>query len=422
MELSETDQSGKRFIHSVAVVHNSYVSDSPSGEDVVVEEECRLLQTHGLAVYRYSRSNDELKGATPLKLALAALQAPWCRFTYRDMRRFLERCRPDVVHVHNTFPLISYSVVDACRDADVPCVATVHNYRFVCANGLLLRDGQPCEECLNAGSVLPGLRYRCYRKRLPATLPVAATIAFNRARGLWLRRLSAIIALTEFQKARLVGSGAPANKVVVKPNFAKAASAPLEWRNRDLGFLFVGRLSHEKGIRLLIDVWKRLGGVAGKLTVIGDGPLRCELQSGSPESVEFLGQLPHDEVLRQMKRARVLVFPSICFEGFPLTIVEAFSFGVPVIASRIGGIPEIVGGGVVGELVDPGDVGAWCDAILKCSRRSDGLESMGENALRKHRSLYSPERNAQILLSVYQQAVSMGVQKQEFAARKPLAE
>jgi glycosyltransferase involved in cell wall biosynthesis len=199
--------------------------------------------------------------------------------------------------------------------------------------------------------------------------------------------------------------------VVVKPNFVKAASAPLGWGNRDLGFLFVGRLSPEKGIRLLIDIWKRLGGVAGKLTVIGDGPLRREMQRGCPESVEFLGQLPHDEVLRQMWRARVLVFPSICFEGFPLTIVEAFSCGVPVIASRIGGIPEIVVGGLVGELVSPGDVEAWCNAILRFSQNCDGLESMGENALRRHRSLYSPERNAQILLSVYQQAVSMGVHK-----------
>jgi glycosyltransferase involved in cell wall biosynthesis len=411
MELGEINQSGKQLIHSVAVVHNLYVSDSPSGEDVVADEECRLLQAHGLAVYRYSRFNDELKGARFWKLALAALQAPWSLSTYRDMRRFLARCKPDVVHVHNTFPLISYSVVDACHDAGVPCVATIHNYRFICANGLLLRDGQPCEECLNAGSVLPGLRYRCYRKRLLATLPVAAIIAFNRARSLWLRRLPGIIALTEFQKARLVGNGAPADKVVVKPNFVKAATAPLEWGNRDLGFLFVGRLSHEKGIRVLIDVWKRLSGVTGKLTVIGDGPLRCELQRGCPQGVEFLGQLPHDEVLRQMRRTRVLVFPSTCFEGFPLTIVEAFSCGVPVIASRIGGIPEIVDEGVVGELVNPGDVEAWCDAIRKFSENPDGLESMGENALRKHRSLYSPERNAQILLSVYQQAVSMGVQK-----------
>lgn len=408
MQPGEAAQSGKQIIHSVAVVHNSYVSDCRSGEDVVAEQECRLLQAHGLAVYRYSRSNDELKGATPWKLALAALQAPWSVSTYRDMRRFLARYKPDVVHVHNTFPLISYSVVDACHDAGVPCIATIHNYRFICANGLLLRDGQPCELCLKAGSVLPGVRYRCYRGSLPSTLPVAATIALNRARAPWARRLSAIIALTEFQKARLVRNGAPAHKVVVKPNFCRTASAPLEWGNREPGFLFVGRLSHEKGIRLLIDVWRRLGRAAGKLTVIGDGPLRSELQRGCPEGVEFLGELPRDEVLTQMRRSRVLVFPSICFEGFPLTIVEAFSFGVPVIASRIGGIPEIVGGGLVGELVSPGDVEAWRDAILRFSENSDGLESMGKNALLKHRSLYGPERNVQILLGVYQQAVSVG--------------
>jgi len=411
MERSDTDQPGKQFICSVAVVHNSYVSDSHSGEDVVADEECRLLQAQGLRVYRYSLSNDELKRATTLQLALVALQTPWSVCAYRDMRRFLARYQPDVVHLHNTFPLVSYSVADACRDAGVPCVATVHNYRFVCANGLLLRDGQPCEECLSSGSVLPAVRYRCYRKRLVATLPVAATIALNRTRGLWLRRLSGIIALTEFQKERLILSGAPADNVVVKPHFVKAAGAPLQWSNRQPGFLFVGRLSQEKGIRLLIDVWNRLAGAAGRLTVIGDGPLRCELQRDCPESVVFLGQLPHDEALRQIRRARVLVFPSICFETFGLSIVEAFSCGVPVIASRIGGISEIVDEGVVGELVNPGDVGAWCEAILKSSRNSDGLESMGENALRRHRSLYSPERNAQILLQVYQRAVSMGVQK-----------
>lgn len=408
-EPDEIDQSERQVIHSVAVVHNSYVSDSPSGEDVVADEECRLLQAHGLAVYRYSRFNDDLKGAGVCQLALAALQTPWSVSTYRDMRRFLARYKPDVVHIHNTFPLISYSVVDACHDAGVPCVATIHNYRFICANSLLLREGQPCEECLKAGSVLPGVRYRCYRGSFPATLPVAATIALNRARALWARRLSAVIALTEFQKAQLVRSGAPANKVVVKPNFVHQTAAPLAWGRREPGFLFVGRLSQEKGIRLLLDVWTRLGGAAGKLTVIGDGPLRSELQRGCPEHVEFLGPLRHDEVLRRMRRARVLVFPSIWFESFGLTIVEAFSCGVPVIASRIGGIPEIVDAGVVGELVEPGDVGAWCNAILKFSQDSDGLESMAESALRKHRSLYGPERNAQILLSVYQQALSMGV-------------
>lgn len=411
MKAGAIDESEKQFIHSVAVVHDSYGSDSPSGENVVADEECCLLQAYGLAVYRYSRSNDELKGATAWKLALAALQAPWSVSSYRDMRRFLARYNPDVVHVHNTFPLISYSVVDACRDAGVPCVATIHNYRFICANGQLLRDGQPCEECLKAGNVLPGLRYRCYRRSLPATLPVAITITLNRARALWLRRLSGIIALTEFQKVRLVGSGVPANKVVVKPNFVQAPSAPLEWGNRDLGFLFVGRLSQEKGIRVLIDVWKCLSGAAGKLTVIGDGPLRSELQRGRPEGVEFLGQLPRDGVLRHMRRARVLLIPSLCFEGFPLSIVEAFSFGVPVIASRIGGIPEIVDGGIVGELVNPGDVEAWCDAILKFSENPDGLESMGENALQKHRSQYSPERNVEILLSVYRQAMSIAAHR-----------
>jgi len=422
MERGEADQSGKQFIHRAAVVHNSYVSDSPSGEDVVVEEECRLLQTQGLAVYRYSRFNDELKGATAGKLALAALQAPWSVRSYCAMRGFLARYKPDVVHVHNTFPLISYSVVDACHDVGVPCVATIHNYRFVCANGLLLRDGQPCEECLKAGSVLPGLRYRCYRKRLIATIPVAATIAVNHARALWLRRLSAIIALTEFQKARLVASGAPADKVVVKPNFVQAASAPLEWGNREPGLLFVGRLSHEKGIQLLMDMWKRLGGAAGKLTVIGDGPLRSEVQRGCPEGIEFLGQLPRDEVMRRMRRARVLVFPSICFEGFPLTIVEAFSCGVPVIASRIGGIPEIVSGGV-GELVNPGDAGAWCEAILRFSRNSDRLESMGENALDRYRSLYSPERNIEILMNVYERVASIGSRvRGQHADRKNHAE
>src|ERR1039458_1823814 len=202
-EPGEIDQPERRVIHSVAVVHNRYVSNSPSGEDVVADEECLLLQAHGLTVYRYSRSNDDLKGATAWQLALVALQTPWSVSTYRDMRRFLARYKPDVVHVHNTFPLISYSVVDACYDAGVPCVATIHNYRFICANSLLLRDGQPCEECLEAGSVLPGLRYRCYRRSLPATLSVAATIVLNRARGLWARRLSVIIAGTDAQKPLL---------------------------------------------------------------------------------------------------------------------------------------------------------------------------------------------------------------------------
>jgi glycosyltransferase involved in cell wall biosynthesis len=399
------DQSGKPLIRKVALVHNAYSSDSPSGEDVVAEEECRLLEAHGLEVCRYSRSNDELKVAAYGDLALTALQTPWSVNTYHDMKRFLDRHRPDLVHVHNTFPLISNSVVDACHHAGVPCVATVHNYRFGCANGLLLRDGRPCETCLSTGSVLPGLRHRCYRNSLPATLVVATSIALSRARKVLARRVSAIIALTEFQKSLLVKSGVPADKVVVKPNFVQAPRVVTDWRDRDLGFLFVGRLSHEKGLRLLMEVWKRLGGAAGKLTVIGDGPLRAELQRESPDGVNFLGKLPRTEVLELIGRARALLFPSIWFETFGLTIVEAFSNGVPVIASRIGGVPEIVDDGVVGELVSPGDVGAWHDSILAWSRNPDGLESMGTKARERHRLMYGPEKNFDSLMSVYRRAV-----------------
>ena len=388
------------------MVHNSYGSASPSGEDTVVEEESQLLRDHGIVVHRYTKTSDGLREANIGRLAWTGLQAPWAWSPLRELSAVLRGCKPDIVHIHNTFPQISYSVVDLCSKSNVPCVVTLHNYRWICSNGVLLRDGVVCTECLDQGSVYPALRHLCFRKSFLATLPIATTIAFNRARGLLAKRVRAVIALTEFQKAQLVRLQVPESKIFVKPNFVHSAESVASWEDRDLDFLFVGRISQEKGLSVLLDAWRRLGCAGPRLTVIGDGRLRLALEASSPSNVDFIGMCSRDQVLGFMRRARALIFPSICFEGFPLAIVEAFSCGLAVLASRIGGIPEIVREEVSGELVEPGNVEAWAQAIRRWTDKPEIVAEMGQNARRAFEQFYTPARNIELLLEVYERALT----------------
>jgi glycosyltransferase involved in cell wall biosynthesis len=259
---------------------------------------------------------------------------------------------------------------------------------------------------LDQGSVYPALRHLCFRKSFLATLPVATTIAFNRARGLLAKSVRAVIALTEFQKAQLVRLQVPESKIFVKPNFVRSAEPVPSWEERDLDFLFVGRISEEKGLSVLLDAWRHLGSAGPKLTVIGDGRLRLALEARSTRNVEFIGMRSHGQVLEFMRRARALLFPSICFESFGLAIVEAFSCGIAVLASRIGGIPEIVREGLTGELVEPGNVEAWAQAIRRWMDKPEMVAEMGENARGVFEQFYTPARNIELLLEVYERALT----------------
>jgi glycosyltransferase involved in cell wall biosynthesis len=387
------------------MAHDHYGSEAPSGENAVFEAERRLLQDRGHEVISFERRSDEIRARGLLGLAEGALSTPWNPFAARRLRALLERERPDVLHVHNPFPLLSPAIFHAARGLPVATVWTLHNYRPFCAAATLMRDGVPCTACIDRRSPLPGLVHGCYRGSRAATLPLAAMIDLLGRAGTLQREVDAFVVLTGFQRDMVIRAGLPAARVHVKPNFHPSPPPVRPWREREPRVLFAGRLGPEKGVRVLLDAWSLWPG-APLLEIAGDGPERGALEArarehGVGDRVRFLGQIPPAEVERRMGGARVLAVPSLCFEGFPLVVRDAFAAGVPVVASRLGALEQIVEDGSTGLLFSPGDAAdlrrrlaeAWADPVR--------LETLGAAARVAFEGRYTADRSHETLLAVY---------------------
>lgn len=376
----------------ILIAHNAY--QHRGGEDTVVEAEAELLRTHGHAVEFYSRSNDDVGGMASLVLARETL---WSGRTVRDVTDMIGRFRPHVIHVHNTFPLISPSLYWAAARAGVPVVQTLHNFRLMCLNALFLREGKVCEDCMGT---LPwrGVARGCYRGSQAASAALAAMLTLHRGIGTYRRKVARYIALNEFCRRKFVEGGLPAERVVVKPNFVDfAAPEPVD----RAGFLFVGRLSAEKGVATLAAAMALPHGI--QLRVAGDGP-EAPLLDGLA-GVTRLGSLPGGAVRREMGRAVALVVPSICYENFPRTIAEAFACGLPVIASRIGALADIVTDGETGLLFEPGDSQDLADKLAWAQANPGRMAEMGLKARAQYEAEFSAEVNYRRLLEIYESAL-----------------
>lgn len=381
---------------NILLLHNLY--QNRGGEDVVVEAESALLRAAGHRVNVETVANDEIRGLSD-KLA-TFFNAPFDPARRQWIRELIASHRPDVVHVHNFFPLLTPAVHEGAAEAGVAVVQTLHNYRLVCAGALLMRSEQICEKCVG-GSKAWGVAHRCYRGSVAGSFAIVRMQARARRNRTWTRYVHRFIALTEFGKAKFVQDGFPAERVIVKPNFA--FPAPVGGGERR-GALFVGRLSLEKGVHVLVQAWRQLPNIP--LTIVGEGPERGSLETLAPSNVRFLGPLESSEVRRHMTQAQALIMPSLWYEGFPMTIVEAFSCGLPVIAPRLGAMAELVANGRNGILFAPGDAvslaAAACDAFAVPAK----LTSMGEVARETYTRLYTPERNVLRLEEIYAQAIA----------------
>src|SRR5215472_5798714 len=358
----------------VLVVHNRYRTSAPSGEDAAVENERRMLERHGVQVSTFERCNDEIVATGLLEESSLALNTVWSRRSRAELRAMLHRSRPDVVHVHNTFALISPSIYGACREAGVPVVQTLHNFRLFCPSALFLRAGKPCELCVDSG-LLQSVRYRCYRGSRSATATLATMLAVHRALGTYAHHIDRYVVLTEFARAKVIRAGLPRDKVLVKPNFLPDPPSPGQGSGDYV--VFVGRLLEGKGAETLIRAWRELPEVP--LKVIGDGALREPLEAlarREAPGVEFAGRLPHDAVLSTIADARLLVIPSDCYEGFPMVLAEALACGTPVLASRIGSLAELVREGETGATFPAGDAPALAAAVRRLLANAAGLAAM----------------------------------------------
>jgi glycosyltransferase involved in cell wall biosynthesis len=382
------------------VVHNRY--RLRGGEDEAFETELRLLQRNGVQVVPVVTRSPANPGEFQ-KVALAGA-AIWSGRFKRSFGRLLARVRPDVVHVHNFFPVVSPAVFYACRDQGIPVVQTLHNYRLLCPAATLHRNGTACEECVVHG-LWRSIWHGCYHGSRLESTGVALMLGAHRAAGTWQRAIDRFIALNEFGRRRFIAGGIPADRIVVKPNCVDPDPGPGDHRG---GFaLYVGRLSQEKGVETLLAAWRGMpGGIP--LRIVGEGPMRGMVLQAlrSLESVRYDGGLPRRAVLALMRDARVLIFPSSWYEPFGLVLLEALACGLPVIASRIGGIPEIIEDHRTGRLFPPGDSAALREEVVRLWHQPDLLEGMARECREVFDSKYDAEQNARMLIEIYRQARS----------------
>ena len=388
----------------IAIVHNTY--QQKGGEDAVVAAESRLLENHGHKVVFYRRSNEEIAVMSGPERLLMVKDLIHSTKSKKELCALLRSEKPDVAHVHNTFMMMSPSVYEACADVEVPVVQTLHNYRLLCPGWSFSRNGDVCEQCLDHG-LWRGVRHGCYRDSRLMTAAVAVMLQVHRSLGTWDSLVDGYVALTNFARQKFIEGGLPGQVLHVKPNFL--ADDPGERTSSGRSVLFVGRLSPEKGVNVLLSAWRKLS-AAIPLIIMGDGPLRESLQAEATRSglsdVTFTGWRSRFEILTAIKQAAFVVLPSVCYEGFPMTLVEAFACGTPVICSGIGSPQEIVENGKTGLHFQTADADDLASKIEYAWNRPAALSAMGRAARQVFEKRYTAETNYQQLLQIYEKSIA----------------
>jgi glycosyltransferase involved in cell wall biosynthesis len=386
----------------VLAIHNQY--QIRGGEDSSRDSKLRLLIAQGHTVRELTFDNAAI---TRQNAILAGLRASWNQAAYQGLKRSLSAWKPDIVDVDNFFPLASPSIYYAARECGVPVVQTLQNYRLLCPGGTLFRNGRVCELCVGKPMPWQAVAHACYRNSRAASLAATTMLTIHNVWGTWAKQVTLFVTGTESCRSKFIAGGLPGDRILVKPNFL--SPDPGKGSGDDDYVLFAGRLTEEKGIRPLLDAGRRL--TTGTLLIAGEGTLRPVVQeaAGKWPHIRYLGPRSAAEIQELMGRAKALVFPSIWFEGFPMAIVEAFSRGTPVIASRLGSMAEIVQAGKNGWLIEPGNPDQLADAIghvfgddpisaarLRASTRTDFEEH------------YTAERNYERLMLTYEKAIQLG--------------
>lgn len=401
----------------VMQVYNEY--RRYGGEDVVVHLEAKMLRRRGHEVELLRVSTQELDHAGPLRLAAAGFGAAWSFRGYSSMKKALASFSPDLVHVHNDFPLLSPNIFWACHRAGVPVVHTMHNYRFACANALLLRNDRPCEDCVGRFP-WPALQHRCYGSSLSRTAAVAARNVLHRWLGTYKHKVQAHIALTSFSKELLVRAGLPHDRIFVKPNFQSVPQLPVLPRLPRL--VFAGWMMRAKGLHLLLQAWQRIRPASHELLVIGDGSERAALEQSfaTDTRVVWSGSQPRQKVLELVSASRYVVVPSLCYENFPMSVLEALSLGTPVIAPDHGAFLRILSNEREGLLFSAGDAASLENALRAALAAPESVWTQWSiNARNKFLREYTEQENYLQLMAIYEKAIAFFRQERSIARQEP---
>lgn len=380
---------------TVLLVHNYY--QIPGGEDTVVANEKAMMEEHGHKVILYSRQNSELKSFSVVKKLLIPFLTIFNLKTYKDIRRIIKDEKVEIVHVHNTLTLVSPSVYYAAVSMKIPVVQTIHNFRLLCPGATFYRDGHICEDCVVKG-VGCAIQHKCYRNSAIQTLVCVMGTWFHRWMGIY-GKLN-YICLTEFNKRKLLGlKQIQPEQVFVKPNFAQSqAESIVPYSERKKQFAFVGRLDRVKGVDFLLKVWKQMGTEAPKLVICGTGPMQNWCENYIAENqlcmVEYKGFVQNEEAKKIIAQSQALILPTQWYEGFPMTIVEAYSVGTPVIGPRIGNVADVIVEGSTGYLYEPND----CDSLMHTFSQDFSLT---DRIQEKFEKLYSKNTNYGLLHEIY---------------------
>ena len=388
--------------YKVLLIHNKYTIQG--GEDTVFASEKDILEFYGNKVITYSRDNIEIKNMTNLAIAKQTILS---QRTTQDLEKIFNSFQPDIIHAHNTFPLISPSLYWKAYYAGIPVVQTLHNFRLLCLNAMFLYEGNICEDCLGK-QPWRGVARACYRRSTKASATLAGMLAIHRILGTFQQKVSRYIVLSEFSRSKFIEAGFPAKQIVVKPNFVNCkncSSIQLDVQDKKKGhFLFVGRLSIEKGVKTLAKAVSQLPDIQISIVGEGSGVTAFDGLTG----IRHLGWLSREEVCREMSAAAALVVPSICHETFGLVVIEAFACGLPVIASRIGSLANLVHEGETGLLFTPGDAHDLAEKISWACAHPEEMSRMGIAARQEYERFYTPEHNYQKLMDIYREAIAEG--------------
>lgn len=388
---------------NILIIHNSY--QQAGGEDVVVAQETRLLERNGHRVITYKRSNDEIDDlpfGQRLGLINRIVSANDSKVAVRSILRDF---KPEIVHVHNTFAMVSPSVYKVCQEEGVPVVQTLHNYRLLCPAATFYRTGGPCEECVTH-SLLRSVRYGCYRDSRVMSGAIALMLKTHRSRQTWSGQIDAYIAISSFVKDKFIEAGFPASKIFVKPNFVDPD--PGERSGSGTYALFLGRLSPEKGLLTLLQAWERLPS-AVPLVIAGDGPMRNSLEAEAASkrlrSVRFAGRLSRAEGYEAMRKAAFLVVPSVWHEPFGMVVAEAFACGTPVLGASAGAIQEMLDDQVTGVHFARGNPDALAKSVTWAWGHLPELAAMGKAGRRAYEERYTARANYDLLMNIYATAI-----------------